>query len=201
MSGNTIGAKYYSDGKRIAPMLIDFPQITKCNECNTIFWIKNATKLGTLDAFEGLSKNNENIQQSRFLTMQEYFEALWKKVHQSKAEERDIRISIWWTFNDRIRFQDEKYKLKKPHAPVLFLTEDEKKLWDENTYYLIGMLDQSELNDRIMIAELHRNMGKFERCMEIINSIENEDLNWLKEMFGERCRNKDPLVFRLNSEE
>jgi hypothetical protein len=201
MSGNTFGANYYSDGKRIAPMLIEFPNITKCKNCNSIFWIKNATELGTSDWFDDSNEKKEKIQEASFLTIQEYFEALERKVHQSKAEERDIRVSIWWTFNDRIRHRDEIQKHKKQNVPILFLSDHEKKQWEENTYYLIELLDQGDSNDRIMIAELYRNMEKFDRCMEMIESIEDEDLNWLKEMFGEKCRNKDSFVFKLNSGE
>lgn len=200
MSGNTIGARYYSDGKRIAPMLIDFPEITKCYECDTIFWIKNATELGTSGWFEELNEDQEKIQKASFLNIQEYFDALETKVFQSVVEERYLRVNIWWTFNDRIRQKDEKHKLKGMNVPILVHSDDEKKLWEENTYYLIGMLDQEDYNNRIMIAELNRNLGKFDECMEILNGIEEEGLKWLKEMFEVKCRNKDRFVFRLNPE-
>ena len=201
MSGNTIGAKYYSDGKRIAPMMMEFPNITKCIKCHTIFWFKNAKQIGKSSWLDELKDDNENIQHANFLSIQEYFEALEKKVYQSAGEERDLRISIWWIFNDRVRHVDEKHKLRKQHIPIQFLSDDEKKQWEENTYYLIGMLDQGNSDDRIMMAELNRNTGKFDRCMEIIHSIEDENLNWLKQMFDKKCKNKDPFVFQLNPKE
>lgn len=201
MSSNNMGEKYYSDGKSIAPMRVEFPNITKCIKCNTIFWIKNAKELGTFGWSEDLPEDRGEIQKASFLTILEYFEALKKKVYQSDAEERYIRINIWWTFNDRIRHKDKMHKHKIQHIPVLFLSDDEKKLWEENTYCLMGMLNMEDTNDRIRMAELNRNMGKFDQCIEIINGIENEDLLWIREKLDKKCRNKDPFVFRLNSEE
>lgn len=37
--GNTIGAKFYSDGKMFAPMWPEFPDFTKCEECGTIIML------------------------------------------------------------------------------------------------------------------------------------------------------------------
>jgi hypothetical protein len=44
-SGNTLGAKLYSDGKQIAPMLPDFPNLTKCKKCDNIFYVNDLKKL------------------------------------------------------------------------------------------------------------------------------------------------------------
>ena len=47
ISGNTYGAKLYSDGKRVAPMMPEFPDLTKCKKCNAILSknkIPNSTK-------------------------------------------------------------------------------------------------------------------------------------------------------------
>ena len=41
MSGNTVGARYYSDGKSIAPMLPEFPVFVRCHECTAFFKIEN----------------------------------------------------------------------------------------------------------------------------------------------------------------
>ena len=39
ISGNTFGAKHYSDHKTIADMLPQYPEITKCKKCHNIFWL------------------------------------------------------------------------------------------------------------------------------------------------------------------
>ena len=48
-----------------------------------------------------------------------------------------------------------------------------------------------------MIAELYRNLGQFEQCLEIINNLPS-NFEWLKDKFNENCDKKNKLVFRLN---
>ena len=50
-SGNTFGQRIFSDGKNIAPMLTQFSTITKCQKCDTIFWMKDAKKIGEIDRY------------------------------------------------------------------------------------------------------------------------------------------------------
>ena len=40
-SGNTLGARYYSDRKREAPMLPSFPSFSKCPKCGELFWVRD----------------------------------------------------------------------------------------------------------------------------------------------------------------
>ena len=41
-SGNTIGARYWSNGRVAAPMLPDEPAISKCRGCSAFFWVEDA---------------------------------------------------------------------------------------------------------------------------------------------------------------
>jgi hypothetical protein len=41
-SGNTYHAQLWSDGKLDAPMLPEYPAITRCRGCRTVFWIRDA---------------------------------------------------------------------------------------------------------------------------------------------------------------
>ena len=47
MSGNTFGAHLYSDGKREAPMLPEFPAISRYRKCNLVFWLFKLELIGT----------------------------------------------------------------------------------------------------------------------------------------------------------
>ena len=49
MSGNTFGAKLFSDGKRITPMLPEFPNLTKCKKCNRFIWVNKLQEVGTYE--------------------------------------------------------------------------------------------------------------------------------------------------------
>ncbi len=48
ISGNTFGARRWTDGKMIAPMLPSPPAITKCQHCGHYYWISDAKVIGEL---------------------------------------------------------------------------------------------------------------------------------------------------------
>ncbi len=186
MSGNTCGAKLYSDGKHIAPMLPEYPNLTKCRKCNTFFWL---SKLEEVQPFRrGAEQNSDWLYADRvkFLKIDELFDALKSGIAESKLEERIIRMEIWWAYNDRKRNDQE-----------LFINENDEMLWKENFKGLMDLLDDSEINDKITAAEIHRNLGNFKECLDIMYSLEEDEINWLKEKFICECNLKNKYVFQL----
>lgn len=187
LSGNTIGARVFSDGKEIAPMLPDFPNLTKCKKCEEIFWLSKLDEIGTYDW--GYCENSEwqEADKAEFLEIEDYFNA----ISQGKAENRDeellVRQLIWWTYNDRIRDGED-----------IFNDEQDEALWIDNVQKLKNLLDHSDLNQRIMKAEICRNLGDFKACVNLIQSIDDDGLNWLKELFTIECNKKNRWVIELN---
>lgn len=185
MSGNTLGAKIFSDGKRVASMLPEFPNLTKCKKCDTIFWLSKTKEIGT---FLGDKENSQwkKADTAMFLEIEDYFNAIIKGIFENKDEELFIRQRIWWSYNDRIREGQE-----------IFNDESDELRWIENIQKLKTLLDQSDINQRIMLAEINRNLGDFESCIEIIKTIDNDKLNWLKEKFIKECEQKNRWVIQL----
>ena len=103
MSGNTFGAKIFSDGKRVAPMLPEFPDLTKCRKCNTIFWLSKLEEVGTYQWGYKKSPNWEKADKAKFLNIKDYFKALNDGIAENREEELYIRNRIWWAYNDRTR--------------------------------------------------------------------------------------------------
>ena len=137
ISGNTFGAKFYSDGKMDAPMLPQFPRITKC-WCNNIVWLKydddfqdiiNAPdydgiinkenfelyeryiKSEYVDFHEELLKIKEAWKarhiKAEFLSIKEYKEALQKNISSNQEEEIYLRTEWVRTFNDAFRKKED----------------------------------------------------------------------------------------------
>jgi hypothetical protein len=185
-SGNTFGAKLYSDGKSIAPMLPEFPDLIKCKKCDFIFWLSKSKEIGSYEWEDKSNAQWQNMDNAEFLTIDEYFEALELKVAENSDEELFIRQRIWWAFNDRIRNGFEQFQ-----------SEIDKAKWKGNVEALLKILDRSNVTQKIMIAELNRNIGDFENCMELINSIETPKMNWLKDAFRNECVKRNKLVFQL----
>ena len=80
----------------------------------------------------------------------------------------------------------------------MFNEKNEEILWEENCNELINLLDYSNINQRIMIAELNRNLGNFEKCITVINSIDSNDYNWIKEKFVTECNKKNRWVIEMS---
>ena len=49
VNSNMGGAVRFSDGQCRGPKLPDFPDLTKCPKCNTIFWTSDLKELATVD--------------------------------------------------------------------------------------------------------------------------------------------------------
>lgn len=186
-SGNTFGAKIYSDGKWIAPMLPEFPDLTKCRKCESIFWLSKLKELGTYRWDDDINSAWKNADKAHFLHTDDYFRALNEGLAKDKELEFFIRQRIWWSYNDRNR-----------NGKEIFKNEEDELRWQANLNQLFSLLDMTDLTQRIMAAEIHRNLGEFENCVNIIESIDDDELNWLKERFLAECERKNRWVIVLD---
>lgn len=188
MSGNTFGAKIYSDGKGIAPMLPDFPKLTKCKKCDTIFWWSKLEEIGGYIDWDNDQKTLcQKADKAKFLEIDDYFKAIEAGIAENENEEFLIRQRIWWAFNDKTR-----------NGKKIFKNANDELRWNDNIKKFLILLDESDINQKIMIAEINRNLGDFENCVRIIQSIDDNGLNWLKKQFINECRRKNKLVIELN---
>lgn len=187
LSGNTFGAKLYSDGKQFAPMLPVFPRLTRCPSCDTIFWLNKSTEAGSYSWGDNSHPEWEQADKAEFLQLPEYFVALGRGLANTKEEEIYLRQQIWWAYNDRSRRGQE-----------LFQAPEDEANYTENCKRLMTLLDPTDPNQRIMLAELKRNLGDFEGCKKLIDSLEDASLKWLKVKFAEACAKKYPWVMALN---
>jgi len=186
MSGNTFDAELYSDLKRITPMLPEVPNLIECKKCRNIFWLSKTKKIGDYSWGDDPNPLWENADLADFLSIHNYFKALKANVAENQNEELFIRKRIWWSYNDRLR-----------KGGKLFRFINDEVRWEENIHRLLELLDIEQVDQKIMIAELHRNLGDFERCMELINSIEDEEVEWLKDGFNRECDKMNRNVFLL----
>lgn len=96
LSGNTIGAKVYTDGKREAKMLPDHPALVKCPVCGGLFWVEDAPEVGVgFDAAESREKVMAPSEKEmlNFLAGQGL----------PKEKEIYLRMHAWWKANDAWR--------------------------------------------------------------------------------------------------
>ncbi len=187
MSGNSFGAKVYSDGKVIARMLKEFPELTQCKKCENFFWISKSEEVGSFRRYGSGNAEWENADKAEFLTIGQYVAALKGGVAQNSDDEMYIRQNILWAFNDRLRKD-------KP----LFESLEDEAIWNSNLDRLLELLDITELNDMIMMAEIYRSKGDFKQCMSIIDSIHDPQYHGLKAAFAGECAAQNCKLFQLN---
>ncbi len=120
------------------------------------------------------------------LDIDDYFKALQKGIAENQEEEKTIRLSIWWAYNDRIR-----YKKK------IFNSRLDKKRWIDNVKKLIAIIEQSDIQQKIMLAELYRNLGKFRISKKILQTIDDEKYNWIRNILIKECKSWNRWVVSL----
>jgi hypothetical protein len=149
LSGNTIGAKFYTDGKREAKMLPDHPWLAKCPACSGLFWIDESLEMATgFDAAKGkqqvLAPSEKEL--LRFLSGP----AL------PRDKELYVRVSAWRSANDTWRWN--------PNATPAF-SKDQV----QNLHALSEMLNETEPNQLILKAEIARKLGEFDNCLGLLS--------------------------------
>lgn len=188
VSGNTIGARYWTDGKRVAPMLPDQPLLGKCQHCNTLVWINEQKKVGEIH--RGGSTNRETDKYSDALpvsdpTFQDFADLLEAGLN-DKKKERYLRLRAWWTGNDSRRKSVQTMPLNSSEA--------------QNLRAFIALLNESDENDRIMKAEVLRELCEFEEAEKLLSAKFNKNLSQAVSIIRELNQKRIPTVAEMKFE-
>ncbi len=182
-SGNTYGATYWTDGKCEALMLPMMPTIVKCPKCEAFLWLEDLEAIGEHDPFA--SNISEDFELYDELVREEYLaEANTKQ--QSLKREKYLRVSAWWMGNDERRQGSQ----DKP------LSEVER----ENLIALADLCGETP-NDRVMKAEIFRELGDFPRAIDILGKIKDDDLMWVVKSIQALADHKVSMVHELKEAE
>ena len=209
MSGNTFGAKFYSDGSRIAPMLPDIPNLTKCNKCDNIVWLSDLEELGEKNVSSNADYSDHpewrNIDCVKHLQIYDLWCALktlpkTRKSAKQKQREIFIRQRIWWKYNNGADLTEidawsddcRNFDVGKNLATI--------DRWYENCRDLLDLLDPKDNDQCCMAAELNRNLCNFSKCLELIKKLPEKYITFKIKMM-EECSNINPLTVELNDRE
>lgn len=159
-SGNTFGARFWTDGKMVAPMLPDRPWLVKCQNCGTLIWIDETKELGEDSSWEEHKKWPNAVNTS--IPNETEILNLLASAELSNEKELYARRIAWWTANDTVRMNAGS---KAAFSPAQ----------KENMQALAKLLDEKEPDQRIMKAEIHRELGKFKDCIQLLENPFKED--------------------------
>jgi hypothetical protein len=172
LSGNTIGAKFYTDGKREAKMLPDHPALVKCPACSSLFYVDEAVEVDT--GFDE-AKGKQQVLAPSGKEMLDFLTgpAL------PRDKELYVRISAWRSANDAWRWNQ--------NATPSFSKEQV-----QNLKALSDMLDETEPNQRILKAEIARELGEFDNCLLLLSQPFDERygyaVGFIKKLAEEKVR-------------
>jgi hypothetical protein len=149
VSGNTTGAKLYTDGKLEAKMLPNHPWLVKCPVCSGLFWVDETVEVDTgFDAAKGkkqlLAPSEKDL--LGFLSGPGL----------PKDKEIYLRMRAWRSAKDAWRWN--------PNATPAFSKDQE-----QNLKALSKMLDEKKPNQRILKAEIARELGEFDECLNLLS--------------------------------
>ena len=189
VSGNTFGARIWTDGKKVEPMLPIPPAIVKCRHCGECYWLAEAKEVGTVTRGEGQQikpdwVDAEEVEQP---TEEEYYQALEGGLALTVRQERNVRVLAWWRRNDAFR------DIHKEHAQDSVLG-----LWRKNLEALVSLLTEDDDNDHLMRAEVLRELGEFESAKEILSHVNSHDVATVVSQLRSLCDTKDASVRELH---
>ena len=185
ISGNTFDAEYWSDNKRIAPMLPHVSPVQKCPNCGKYYFEhKNC---------HGESKNTSF--DCGELTFSEWKEAY--KQFQAEGVDGDemTNIQFWVVQSYNDYFYRNSIISVKP-------SEEDYQLFSEMVVGFIESFDWKPVKHPLLKAELYREANCMKECKEVLESIPYDDLeDFEKSIFNDikrRMESNDNIVFKLS---
>ncbi len=189
ISGNTFNAILWSDGKREAPMLPEFPAVAKCRGCEHFYWVDEAQVKGEIERFGDESKRVpeewESAELIEHLTIDEYIEALDSGVGTDVKKQRYLRLHFWWAVNDIVR-RDSTAQIPTKYVHKLH----------ENLGKLSALLNEGEPSGKVIKAEIARETEDFAQAIFLLGDAP-ADFRWIADRIIELSKKKNSLVTPL----
>jgi hypothetical protein len=180
LSGNTLGARVWTDGKQMAPMLPSPPEVVQCHACPTAYWLRSAKVVSGPDRAMSVGSDVPRVEEP---SEQEYYDAIAAGLAKSAEEEVRLRVLAWWRANDELRSYEEGVRLPQRQLAQAFR---------ENVETLVSLL-ANEQTDLLMRAEALRQLGRFDDAERVLRAVELE-YAWVADQIAEHCRNRDTAV-------
>jgi tRNA nucleotidyltransferase/poly(A) polymerase len=135
----------------------DNSPVLKCSKCGHLFWFHHVENAYEISEALCLSDRNPRI------GFASYVEVCEKKCWTNLYEEKLIRRKFWHLTNNKFRFYNE-------------LDYSLSELEIENIKCLIEILREDIFTEALMKAEANRQIGNFEECIRILQSLKIEKI-------------------------
>ena len=192
VSGNTIGAVVWTDGRQCAVMMKTPPAVVKCHACATCYWLADAREIGTVardfrakgPVPEAWSKAPEVKEPSA----DDYFLAIEAGLAKEMEQEKRLRVLAWWRANDASRDWTPDAERAPAASPGGFR---------RNLRRLVELLTDDTDDERVMKAEVRRELGQFKAAEAALGEVASRDLDWVVERIRTLCKARNTTVAKL----
>ena len=180
MSGNTFGATFWTDGKMDAPMLPERHALIKCPHCQMLLWIDEQATLGEVEWHD--QGAFPNARAYLIPTIEDYLAVLESGNFQPE-QEWYLRFHVWWAGNQPRR--------KRAAPPPLSEAEA------ENLRRLAALANDADEKDRVMKAEILRELGQFTEALALLNRPFSPNFAQAVAVIQDCARRGDPFVKKI----
>lgn len=147
ISGSSGGAIKWSDGYTIMPMYPQNSEIQQCDKCGKFFWMNERNMCGYASS---MSLKPSLLDLSQWVSVLEQFR---KERLLDGAVELSIRLHILWEYNHGQQNQYTKIN------------------FNENSNHLLTLMDRDGERYLTMSAEIYRELGLYDKCLDLLHSI------------------------------
>jgi hypothetical protein len=177
------------------------PHLAKCSYCAEVFFLSRVIE--HKDIPEQERKDYKYLADP---DLADFLNVLRKGSANSEYDISETRYCIRRILNDKVRngetFNDDEMKIWQDNCEKLLSIKEQKReekrerlKQKKDPMFMLFVL--TEITDLcIEIAELKRNLGRFDECLKELENFPNS-YDWLKEQFAQKCKAKDPMVFKI----
>ena len=187
-SGNTCGARVWTDGKMEAPMLPDDPWLVKCGHCGVPIWMDEQEQIGEIAPWGEPKVKFKDVKSCANPSLKDYLVLLAAGVSDIRKE-RYLRFRVWWAGNDARRRR--RRKDDNPLSPAEAA----------NLRALTALLDESDDNDRISKAEAMRELGDYQGAVALLSHPFSPELTQAASIIRDLATHGNPFVSEMTLEQ
>jgi hypothetical protein len=189
-SGNTFGSTLWSDAKLVAPMLPQAVRVTRCPSCRKTFFVEDAEQLGTDWRYRAFGSEREPVPKEwEEASMVEGADAddLQDAIGQTTDSDRlrFLRMELWHKHNNPLREEPRKRSRSSPAGFV------------ENLEALALLMDEGDVQDRLVKAEIWRELGRFDEAVNLLQDVP-KDFAWVADQIRSLAASRTCDLAKLN---
>ena len=182
-SGNTFTAQFWPDGFMKAPMMPEMPPLFHCPSCDGFIWRRDCKEVDEVHSHDVMKEKYPEVQSYKDPTIDTFMLALEEK-GLTKGREGYIRTKLMHFFNDENR--DSEIPISQPSDMQI-----------ENYKRLLIIANKNDANDTMLRAEIYREMGEYDKSLELLAKVKDEDFATNVLALKELCNNKDSRVMEI----